>query len=145
MTSPAPKMRARSAAAVRSPSAPVKAAPAVVEEEVPKAKVPVQTQVPDLPEIVAHSLSRMTAQLELVTKTVQLLDERMRQCESGLRRLEASDAQSMSELQRVKLDVRDARDAIVTQEDELRNLQSFHPPPRTTDAPTGSGLTSPLL
>ena len=27
-------------------------------------------EVPDLPEIVAHSLSRMTAQLELVTKTV---------------------------------------------------------------------------
>jgi len=128
----------RSAAAVRSPSAPVKAAPAVVEEEVPKPKVPVQTQVPDLPEIVAHSLSRMTAQLELVTKTVQLLDERVRQCESGLRRMEAADVQSTSvaaELQRVKYDVRDAKEAL-----------AFQPPSRAAmEVPSGSALTSPLL
>jgi centriolar protein POC1 len=136
-TRPATGTSMRAPASMRSPSAPVKPPPKVVEEEVHKPKVPVQTQVPDLPEIVAHSLSRMTAQLELVTKTVQLLDERMRQCESGLKRLEAADAPSMS-------DVRYTRGAMatVTQEDDLHNLQAFQPPPRMQP---GSAMTSPLL
>lgn len=91
---PKPARKTAPAATPTPKAKPSAAAKTVKPTPKPEPPVPAPAPAPDettlAPELIAQSLARMTQQLELVTQTVKLMDERMRACEAGLRRLEGT-------------------------------------------------------